>query len=60
MVRDSAATTAHRRRHRLVLWHAQGLQTVTIGGVAGYFTGRTVSETVYDRITQKGISLGHR
>lgn len=31
-----------------------------IGGAAGYFTGRTVSETVYDRITQKGISLGHR
>ena len=36
---------------QLVLWHAQRLQTVTIGGVAGYFTGRTVSETVYDRIT---------
>ena len=29
-----------------------------IGGAAGYFTGKAAAQTVYDKVTTKGISIG--
>ena len=31
-----------------------------IGGFVGYISGRKVSETVYDVVTQKGMPIGGR